>query len=83
MSTSEHFFATGHKNGDLKLWNISDKKCMTTMNKLHDEIVTCVKYLPGENQLLTTSKDHSIKLVDLRMQKEVLAIEHNDYYNSF
>lgn len=52
------------------------------MKQVHDDSITCLRYLPDGNQLITNSKDHSLKVVDVRMFGVVRTIENENYYNS-
>ena len=37
-------FATGHKNGDVKLWSLSDGKEVTKAGNLHSSPITSLRY---------------------------------------
>ncbi len=73
---------SGHLDGGLKLWSIRDGKLITEMKQLHDEQITSVLNFPDGKYIITNSLDNSLKLLDIRMHKEVKTFEHDDYFCS-
>jgi len=45
---------------------------------VHDEPIICAKFLPDGFSLATSSKDDTIKIIDLRNYKTITTIEHDD-----
>jgi len=48
--------ASGHQNGSVKIWGIKDRNLIHEIKGLHDDIVTCVAYLPDGRGILTNSR---------------------------
>jgi len=65
-------FISGHLDGNLKLWSNSEKPDFVI--EAHDDRISFIELLKNENQLLTMSKDYSIKLFDLRKLQPIYTI---------
>lgn len=53
---------------------------MSTIPKAHMDAVTCVKMTPNENIVVSTGKDHTVKLWDVRTWKQLgSTFEHSAY----
>jgi WD40 repeat protein len=68
--------AVGFNSNDIRLWNITEQKCAHTISGIHDGPVNCIKYLNNGNQIISSSKDSTLKVTDLRTLKAVRTIEH-------
>ena len=66
VSLSESVTASGHRDGALRFWGIRDKKMIREIKNLHDGLITSVAYLPEGGQIITNSRDNTLKLIDLR-----------------
>lgn len=75
--------ASGHKDGSLKLWSIKDSSLLYEIKKVHDDLISSVAYMPNDgNLLVTSSKDDTVKIVDIRMHKVLHTFENEYYYNT-
>jgi WD40 repeat protein len=70
--------AVGYFSKDVRLWNITEAKPYYTASGVHDEPISCCKFLPDGLTLATMSKDDTIKIMDLRNYKTLHTIEHED-----
>ena len=68
----------GFNSGDLKLWGVHDMKLSNTIKNVHDAGINCVKFMPNGTQIVSMSKDATIKVTDLRMLKTIITMEHSD-----
>jgi autophagy-related protein 16 len=66
LSISDSAVASGHRDGTLRIWSIRDNKIIREVKNLHDEVITGITYLPDGGQVITNSRDNTLKLVDLR-----------------
>ena len=66
VSITDSMIASGHKDGNVRLWSIRDHSLIKDIKNIHDESITDIHYMPDGNQILTNSKDHSLKLIDNR-----------------
>ena len=65
ISPSDTIFATGHKNGEVKVRSLSDFK-ETNVLKNHSDQLTCLAFTRDGTKLVTAGKDHQINVIDLR-----------------
>lgn len=82
ISLSDSTVASAHRDGSVKFWSIRDHSLQREMKNLHDDTVTCVRYLPDTNQVITNSRDNTLKIIDTRMFEVVRTIENENYTNS-
>lgn len=70
VAVSDSIVASGHRDGSLRFWSIRDNSLVHEIKNVHDSIVSSVSYMPNDgNQVITSSRDHTVKLVDIRMLK--------------
>jgi len=79
VSRSETYIATGHKDGNIKLWNAKTKESISKIEDAHSDPVACVRVSPDEHYVVSTSKDDTIKIWDLRKQKLLQTFEHEQF----
>lgn len=81
IALSDSVVATGHRDGSLKFWSIRDCSLLHELRKLHEDVVASVAYHPYDgNQIITSSRDHTVKVVDVRMLKVVQTVESEHWY---
>jgi len=68
LSDSEFLLATCHSK-DIRFWNTKKGEVIHTLNKAHDDIVTCARFTPDERYMVSTSRDHTVKVWDIRTWK--------------
>ena len=64
---------SGHYDGSLKFWSAKSDKPDSVID-LHDDKVTHIEFVKNENQILTCSKDFTVKLVDLRKMATIYTV---------
>ena len=70
IAMSDSVTVSGHRDGSLKFWSIRDSRMLHEMKNIHDSSISSVQYLPGDgNYVITSSRDQTVKLVDVRMFK--------------
>lgn len=58
---------SGHQDGSVRFWDLRTGEKVHQLSDLHAALVTCVAFSPkGEFQLLTCSRDNTLKLIDTR-----------------
>jgi autophagy-related protein 16-1 len=84
VAMTDSVVATGHRDGAVRLWSIRDSKLMHEIKGVHDSIVSSCQYVPGDgNHIVTSSRDQTIKLIDLRMFKVLATYENEFYYTTY
>jgi len=73
---------SGHYDGSARIYSTKTGELIKSYKNLHDGSITSVNLDLDGNLLLTGSKDNSMKMIDLRMDR-VLSYEfrHSDYFN--
>jgi len=83
VALSDSVVASGHRDGGIKFWSIKDGKLVQEIKDIHDGIVSSLTYMPNDgNQIVTSGRDHTVRIVDIRMMKVLHAYESEHYYSS-
>ena len=83
IAMSDSVVASGHRDGSLKFWSIKDNSLVFEVKKVHDDLVSSVRYNPSDgNQIFTSGNDHTVKVVDIRMHKVLHSYENEFFYNT-
>jgi WD40 repeat protein len=80
ISHDDSYIITGHNDGSIKIWSNNEKP--EKVIDIHEERVNHIEVIKNENQILTISKDHTIKLYDIRKLEEIYSIGDN-YLNHY
>jgi autophagy-related protein 16 len=84
-------FASAHQDGAVRFWDQRNRNMVHEMTNLHTDQVTCVSFATEESgtssisggNLLTNSRDHTLKLIDPRMFKTLQEFSHPNYQTGF
>ena len=84
IAQSDSVAVSGHRDGTLRFWNIRDNQLIHEIRGVHDDLISSVCYLPMDNgnKVVTSSRDHTIKVIDIRTLKVLNTYENENYYNS-
>ncbi|KAK1931450.1 Protein tipD [Phytophthora citrophthora] len=74
-------FASAHQDGAVRFWDTRTRRCVQELRGLHTEQTTSVSF--GGNELLTNSRDHSLKVIDPRTYNVLRELKHKDYQCGF
>ncbi|KAE9356116.1 hypothetical protein PF008_g3749 [Phytophthora fragariae] len=74
-------FASAHQDGAIRFWDTRTRRCVQEMRGLHTEQATSVSF--GGNELLTNSRDHSLRVIDPRTYGVLRELRHKDYQCGF
>ena len=78
---SQTEIVSGHLDGSIKFWCSKNEEKIHEMKDLHADAVTSVTLTMDGNYVLTNSRDHSIKLIDVRKYEEVAKFDNEMYIN--
>ena len=59
---------------------MTQQKVMHVIQSVHSEKIECVRFLEHSTQIASLSRDHSIKITDLKTQKLLATLNHNDLF---
>ncbi|RIB22710.1 WD40-repeat-containing domain protein [Gigaspora rosea] len=62
LSRDDAYVISGSENGAIYIWDLLEGKVLTTISNAHSGVVTCVKYHPRIDAMVSTSIDGVIKL---------------------
>ncbi|KAG7392559.1 hypothetical protein PHYPSEUDO_000247 [Phytophthora pseudosyringae] len=74
-------FASAHQDGAVRFWDTRTRRCVQELRDLHTEQTTSVSF--GGSELLTNSRDHSLKVIDPRTYGVLRELHHKDYQCGF
>ncbi|RLN89257.1 hypothetical protein BBJ28_00017781 [Nothophytophthora sp. Chile5] len=74
-------FASAHQDGAVRFWDTRTRRCVQELRGLHTDQATSVSF--GGNELLTNSRDHSLRVVDPRTYAVLRELRHPDYQCGF
>eukprot|EP00833_Pecoramyces_ruminatium_P010601 jgi/Orpsp1_1/1184633/evm.model.c7180000090317.1 len=72
LNSSGTMVVTAHLDNSLKIWDIHNKKLIQEISSIHSSPVISVEVSPAQNELLTLSRDNTLKTIDVRMYKNLL-----------
>lgn len=78
---NESLFVSGHLDGALRFWSGESEKKVHEIKDLHSDAISSVTILPGGKHILTNSRDHTLKLIDLNTYKVIDTFEHDSFLN--
>ena len=79
---SENMFVSGHFDNALRFWSIRADKQVHLIENYHTDAITSVNFTRNEHLLLTLSRDHTAKLLDVRTYQCIDTFEHDLFVNS-
>ncbi|RMX65002.1 hypothetical protein DD238_005036 [Peronospora effusa] len=74
-------FASAHQDGAVRFWDTRTRRCVQELQGVHTEQTTSVSF--GGNELLTNSRDHSLRVIDPRTYGVLRELRHKDYQCGF
>ncbi|KAI9914676.1 hypothetical protein PsorP6_006826 [Peronosclerospora sorghi] len=74
-------FASAHQDGTVRFWDTRTRRCVHEMRDVHTEQITSVSF--GGNELLTNSRDHSLRVLDPRTYSILRELRDKDYQCAF
>jgi WD40 repeat protein len=80
LSDSEVILCSTHLKF-MKFWNTKSEKVVSTIENAHNSAVTCARFTPDENYVISTGHDHTVKVWDVRKWQEIYkpSFEHEEY----
>jgi len=72
MDNSGNLVVTAHLDNSLKIWDMHNKKLIQEITNIHSSPVISVEVSPTGNEILSLSRDNTLKTVDIRMYKNLL-----------
>lgn len=79
VSLQENNLASAHFDGSIRIWSVRSGELIQEIKGAHDDQVSCVRFAPDERTLISTGKDNSIRLFDVRTFKETQRFYHDLY----
>ncbi|CAG8474153.1 5890_t:CDS:10 [Paraglomus brasilianum] len=73
--------ASGHLDNNLRFWDVRSGKDIKEMTGIHLGQITSVSVSPDGSKVLTSSRDNTLKIVDLRSYEVVQTLHAEGYKN--
>ncbi|KAJ3327653.1 hypothetical protein HDU76_011377 [Blyttiomyces sp. JEL0837] len=70
---------SGHLDNNLRVWDTRSGNLSREVSGLHSGQITSVNLSPNRNLLLTTSRDNTMKLIDIRTYEPVASFTHETF----
>ena len=77
----DSLIATGHLDGNVRIWSSKQQSLLCKFNSLHTEAVTSLCINPNTCTVISVSKDHSIKMIDYRSNQVIDEVWSDEYSN--
>eukprot|EP01104_Vermistella_antarctica_P010853 TRINITY_DN2938_c0_g1_i1.p1 TRINITY_DN2938_c0_g1~~TRINITY_DN2938_c0_g1_i1.p1 ORF type:complete len:547 (+),score=107.35 TRINITY_DN2938_c0_g1_i1:163-1803(+) len=79
MTMDGSMACSGHLDGHVRFWDTKNGDCAQELTSLHSKQITSVSLHPDGRTLLTSSRDNTLKMVDIRTFEQVQSYAHPDY----
>ncbi|XP_049849276.1 protein tipD-like [Schistocerca gregaria] len=81
LSSDGFTICSGHYDSRIRVWDIKNGEMVCELSKIHDSQITSITFVPESNgtTVLTNSRDNTLKLVDISMQKVIHVYQHDQY----
>lgn len=66
-----NILATAHMDATIKLWSVETGEPMHSFEGLHESQVTCCEFSADGTLIISNSRDHKLKLLDVRTNKVI------------
>ncbi len=74
VSPNHSLFATAHLDNHVRVWSLNSSECMHDFDELHTQQATGVEFSKEGTLMLSTSRDNTVKLVDVRTYKTLFEL---------
>ncbi|KAJ3397528.1 hypothetical protein HDU92_007191 [Lobulomyces angularis] len=72
---------SGHLDSNVRFWDTRSGNTIKELTSLHSGQITSVEVFPNSYQLLTTSRDNTLKLIDARNYEVINTFSESSYRN--
>eukprot|EP00761_Pharyngomonas_kirbyi_P010357 gb/GECH01010377.1/.p1 GENE.gb/GECH01010377.1/~~gb/GECH01010377.1/.p1 ORF type:complete len:566 (+),score=90.59 gb/GECH01010377.1/:1-1698(+) len=74
---------SGHYDGCIRLWDGRSLKQTQDIPNVHVHAITSLSIAPDARYVLTNSRDNTLNIFDMRMQRTILTLNHSEYRTGF
>ncbi|KAJ3336658.1 hypothetical protein HDU93_002390 [Gonapodya sp. JEL0774] len=71
--------ASGHLDNNVRIWDMVSGNVIREISGMHSDQITGVQVTPGRTHILTTSRDNTLRLIDLRTFQLVHSFSHDKF----
>ncbi|KAI3650484.1 hypothetical protein MP228_003965 [Amoeboaphelidium protococcarum] len=80
--TEDSGVISGHVDNQLRFWDLRIRECVKTLSGLHSGQITSTCTSTDSQSVLTSSRDNTLKLVDIRTFEVKQEFKHDNYRSS-
>lgn len=81
MNVDNTLAFSGHFDSNLRVWDLKNGTLITELQGLHTDQITSVVMNHDSSQVLTSSRDNTLKLIDVNTHSVIQSFKHEDYRN--
>ncbi|KAJ3408075.1 hypothetical protein HDV05_005151 [Chytridiales sp. JEL 0842] len=74
-----NLIVSGHLDSNLRVWDTRSGNLVREITGIHSGQITSVTISPYKNEVLTTSRDNTLKLLDIRNYETVASYSHENF----
>jgi autophagy-related protein 16 len=81
LSRESSMIISGHLDHNLRFWDIKNGDCIKELGDIHSGQITGVILSPDGQTVLTSSRDNTLKIIDIRTYDVLQVFSHEGYRN--
>lgn len=81
MNVDSTLAFSGHFDSNLRIWDLKNGSLVTELNGIHTDQITSVSINSDSTSVLTSSRDNSLKLIDIGTHEVIQTFKHDEYRN--
>lgn len=81
MNVDSTLAFSGHFDSNLRIWDLKNGSLVTELNGIHTDQITSVSINADSTSVLTSSRDNTLKLIDIGTHEVVQTFKHDEYRN--
>jgi autophagy-related protein 16 len=81
MNVDSTLAFSGHFDSNLRIWELKNGTLVTELSGIHTDQITSVSINQDSTAILTSSRDNSLKLIDITTHEVIQSYKHDEYRN--
>lgn len=81
MNVDSTLAFSGHFDSNLRIWELKNGTLVTELSGIHTDQITSVSINQDSTAILTSSRDNTLKLIDISSHEVIQTYKHDEYRN--